>query len=134
MYIFYLQNCNNPLWNTREYSSTVSYEVDTHITIRRLYDPRINQDRAPANSRQYLPEDILDEEGQSAPVNTQWILKDHINSLRGFIDYYTPARHIAGGDKLAAIAKKLSSIISNYTNFQVLNFTNFYIYNYIAVF
>lgn len=108
-----------PLWDSGEFSSTVKYNVDTHVTIRNFYDPRtVDLEHVPVHHRQYLPEDLTSN-GVSTPLNTQWILKDHINSLKGFVDYYTPPKNITGGDKLAAIAEAVNFILSTYVNFQV---------------
>ena len=68
--------------------------------------------------QQELPENIKSN-SVSTPVNTAWLLRDHINSLRGFIDYFVPAKLVQGGDQVELAALALNSTILPELDFQV---------------
>ena len=119
LFFFFFQNCIHPTVDTNQYISDPVYNVDPHVTVRYLYEPRIHYLSQPGLFyQQELPENILSN-SVSTPVNTAWLLRDHINSLRGFIDYFVPPKSVQGGEQVALAALALNSTILPELDFQV---------------
>lgn len=115
-----MQQCTtHPPLYTNHYTSNPAYGVGPHITVRKLYDPRIsNIPNIPIQHQQYLPESVLNGD-TAAPVTTEWLLRDHINSLKGFISYYATVGSANGGAELQEVAVRLNNSILPLLNFNV---------------
>ena len=91
-----------------KFTSSVNYGVAPHIVIPKPYK---------SYQPYFYPENTKYLNGTYAPVSTEWIIKDHINSLNGFISYFSSSQ-MAGNDVKAAV-KELETVLPLLNDFEV---------------
>ncbi|XP_019852889.1 PREDICTED: uncharacterized protein LOC109582573 [Amphimedon queenslandica] len=113
-----LQHCNClvPPQNTSEYHADPVYNTGPHVTVRQLYDTRINPSTIVFQERQYLPEPIVNG-NMTASLTTEWLLSDHINSLEGFVSYFSQHEGDSEWSNLVEIAVTLNNSVLSLINF-----------------
>ncbi len=103
-----MQNCQD-LTERFKYTPTPLYNVAPHIRIQHQYK---------SYQAYRFPENTVDLDGNSVPVTTEWILRDYVDSLKGFVEYFT-ASALSGSQLDKAVWELNATVLSLASSFSV---------------
>ena len=108
-----MQNCDPIILEPSylEFFHQPKYNVAPHLFVPKIYH---NDDDD--NS---FPDNLRDEHGELVNITTEWIIKDQINSIEAFLEYFTPTSNTPEGLKIAEVVRLLNESIIPNLKFQV---------------